>query len=48
MGVEKSNEWSVSYFASFSIDAFMMESLVNFGKLALIKKELIYGGGNRF
>lgn len=43
MGVKKSNEWSVSYFTAFSIDTFMIESIGNFVKISLVRKEIIRG-----
>lgn len=48
MGNDKSNEWTVSYFLSFSLDAFMVETLLNFLKLSLIRKELLSGGSDLF
>lgn len=41
MGVDKSNEWSVSYFTTFSVDTFMFESMGNFVKIAMLRKEII-------
>lgn len=43
MGNDKSNEWTVSYFLSFSLDAFMVETVINFIKLYIIRNELMTG-----
>lgn len=43
MGVEESNEWSISYFTSYSVDTFMFESFGNFFKIYLLRKELMSG-----
>lgn len=46
MGYEKSNEWTVNYFLSFSLDSFMVETVINFAKLYLIRKEMMTGKSN--
>lgn len=43
MGVSESNEWSLSYFSAYSIDTFMMQSFINFFKIALLRNELMKG-----
>lgn len=48
MGVEKSNEWTISYFVSFSMDSFMIEMWVNSFKLYLIRQEMMEGGKTIF
>lgn len=43
MGVDKSNEWSISYFTTFCVDTFMFESIGNFFKIFLLRYEIIRG-----
>lgn len=48
MGVSKSNEWTINYNLSFSLDSFMIETVLNFFKLYMIRQELLAGGEKFF
>lgn len=43
MGVEKSNEWSISYFTAYCADTFMFENLSNFLVVSILRYEIILG-----
>lgn len=45
MGVDKSNEWSISYFTTYCVDTFMFENMGNFIKVSLLRHEIIKGKG---
>lgn len=48
MGVDKVNEWTISYFTAFNIDIFIFELWFNFLKLYLIRIEIIKGKSEFF
>lgn len=40
MGIEKSNEWSVSYFSTYCIDTFMFQTIGNSIKISCLRNEI--------
>lgn len=48
MGVDETNEWTESYFMQFSIDSFIMETIVNYIKLYFVRRELMKGENSIF
>lgn len=42
MGVDKANEWFITYITAFFADMFAFQTMINFIKISLIRRE-IYG-----
>lgn len=41
MGIDKANEWTISYISAFSIDTFFLELILGYSKIFILKKELL-------